>query len=212
MRRVEATSPAGPASPSGSRGSPGSDLRAQHRAATRARIVRAVSDLVAEEHPAAISVPAVARKAGVGVATVYRYFPTKEALLDAAATEVLTPAAQRLPQSFAELGPGLRATWSELADRLPLVRGQMASPVGRELHRRRWQAKHALMSELLEADGIDPGSEIGRRLLGVADVLTSSTALLELHDKAGVDPADAAEWCAWAVHTLYAATRRETRR
>ena len=65
--------------------SDGETLRDAHKNATRSRIVRAVADLVAEAHPASISVPAVAKRAGVGVATVYRYFPTKEALLDASA-------------------------------------------------------------------------------------------------------------------------------
>ena len=173
-----------------------SDLRDEHRTATRTRIVRAVSDLVAEEHPAAISVPAVARRAGVGVATVYRYFPNKEALLDAAATGVVTSEDAQLPTSFDQVGPSLAAAWTQLADRLPLVRNQFASPVGRDLHRRRWEAKHALMTSLLAADGVDPESEAGRRLLGVADVLTASTALLELHDKAGTSVDDAAAWCA----------------
>lgn len=187
-------------------------MRESQRAATRARIVAAVSDLIAEEHPATISVPAVAERAGVGVATVYRYFPTKEELLDAAATEVISPEAGALPRSFAEMAPAMAAAWSGLAKQLPLVRGQFASPVGRELHHRRWEAKDALMRELLAADGIDPASPAGRRMLGVADVLTSSTALLELHDKAGVPVEDAAGWCAWAVGVLHRATRREARR
>jgi AcrR family transcriptional regulator len=189
-----------------------SSLRAAQQEATRERIVAAVSALVAEEHPAAISVPAVARRAGVGVATVYRYFPTKEALLDAAARGAVSPEAGRLPESFAELGPALAAAWGELEHQLPLVRSQFASPVGRELHRRRWEGKHALMSTLLADEGIDPDGEDGRRLLGVADVLTSSTALLELRDKAGVPVEDAAAWCTWAVGVLHRATRQAVRR
>ena len=62
------------------------------------------------------------------------------------------------------------------------------------------------MTELLRTEGLDPESDAGRRLLGVADVLTSSTALLELRDKAGVPVADAAAWCAWAVRILHEAT------
>jgi AcrR family transcriptional regulator len=182
------------------------DLRTEQREATRTRIVRAVSDLVATEHPASISVPAVASQAGVGVATVYRYFPTKEALLDAAAGEVLTPGASRLPRSFDEVGPSLVAAWSELATQLPLVRSQFASQLGRDLHRRRWEAKRDAMAALLREVGIDPDAEEGARLVAIADVLTSSTALLELHDKAGIDPARAAEWCAWAAGLLFAAT------
>ena len=186
-------------------------VRDDQREATRARIVRAVSDLVAHDHPAAISVPAVAERADVGIATVYRYFPTKEALLDAAATGVVSGGDQ-LPSSFAEVGPALKSTWGELADQLPLVRGQFASPVGRELHRRRWEPKHAAMGAFLAADGIDPDGPAGRRLVGVADVLTSSTALLELHDKAGVPVDDAAEWVAWALEVLHRATAREAKR
>jgi AcrR family transcriptional regulator len=189
-----------------------SSVREDHRHATRERIVRAVSALVAEEHPASISVPAVAARAEVGVATVYRYFPTKEALLDAAATGVVTPSAARLPRSFADLGHTLAAAWIELADQLPLVRNQFASPVGRDLHRRRWETKHAAMIEGVRDVGIDPRTELGRRLLGVADVLTSSTALLELHDKAGVPATDAADWCAWAVGVLVAASKQEAQR
>jgi AcrR family transcriptional regulator len=188
------------------------DLRSEQRALTRGRIVRAVSDLIATDHPANISVPAVAARAGVGVATVYRYFPTKEALLDGAAEGAVSPAAAQLPRSFAEVGPALRSVWGELEHQLPLVRNQLASPAGRDLHRRRWERRHAVMQSYLAREGIDPTSPEGRRLLGVADVLTSSTALLELHDKAGVPVDDAADWCAWALEVLLDATAREETR
>ncbi len=183
--------------------------RVAQKAATRRRIVDAVTALVAEEHPAAISVPAVAGRAGVGVATVYRYFPTKEALLDAAAYGAVSSGAARLPEGLDEVAPALSAAWGELADQLRLVRNQFASPLGRQLHRRRWEARHAFLRTLVERDGIDPDGEAGRRLVGVVDVLTSSTALLELHDKAGVAVEDAAEWCAWAIGVLHRATTDE---
>lgn len=184
-------------------------LRAEQRAATRRRIVEAVSALVAEEHPAAVSVPAVAARAGVGVATVYRYFPTKEALLDAAAHGAVSTGAAGLPRAFDEVGASLAAAWSELAEQLPLVRNQFASPLGRELRHRRWELKHAAMVEVARREGLDPESPAGRRLIGVVDVLTASTALLELHDKAGVGVDEAAGWCAWAVSVLHEATRAE---
>lgn len=186
--------------------------RAVQKAATRARIVEAVTALVAEQHPAAISVPAVAERAGVGVATVYRYFPTKEALLDASAYGAVSSGAAGLPRSLAEVAPALRAAWSDLAAQLPLVRNQLASPLGRDLRRRRWEAKAAALSEAAVAAGLDPADASVRRLLGVVDVLTSSTALLELHDKAGVAVEDAADWCAWAVAVLHRATVAEAGR
>lgn len=186
--------------------------REAQKAATRDRIVAAVTALVAERHPAAVSVPAVAERAGVGVATVYRYFPTKEALLDAAAHGAVSTGAAGLPRSLGEVTPALRAAWSELAAQLPLVRNQLASPLGRDLRRRRWEAKASALAEAAAGEGLDPDEDAVRRLLGVVDVLTSSTALLELHDKAGVPVGDAAEWCGWAVGVLHHATVGEVSR
>ena len=49
----------------------------------RARIL-AAAEVVFGEHGAAGSTEDVARRAGVGIATVFRHFPTKEALIEAA--------------------------------------------------------------------------------------------------------------------------------
>ena len=187
-------------------------LRDDHRRRTRERIVRAVTELVTEEHPAAVSVPAVAKRAGVGVATVYRYFPTKEALLDASAV-VISNGEQIItnpPTSFAELDEILPAAWRELAaDHLPLARNQLASPLGREVRRRRWEAKQTATTSALEDLGVDPDSLEGRRLAALADVLTSSTALLELHDKAQIPVDDCAAYVLWGLRVLVDATTQE---
>lgn len=188
-------------------------IREEHTRATRARIVEAVSELVAEAHPAAISVPAVAAKAGVSVATIYRYFPTKEALLDASmlvmGPETSIPTLAEMPRSLDELTRRLPDAFADVASHLPLARNQLASPLGRELRRRRWEAKCAAMDAALTERGIDPTSPAGRRFAAITDVLTSSTAVLELHDKAGVPVADAAHYVLWAVSVLEVATREE---
>jgi AcrR family transcriptional regulator len=188
-------------------------LRDDHRRHTRERIVRAVAELVTEEHPAAVSVPAVARRAGVGVATVYRYFPSKEALLDAAAVVVSDGARGvegRPPTTFEELEAVLPVAWHELAgEHLALARNQLASPLGRELRRRRWEEKQTSMRSALEAIGLDPASVEGQRLSALADVLTSSTALLELHDKAQIPVDDAVSYVLWGLRALVDATTAE---
>jgi len=191
----------------------GDTLRESHKRSTRDRIVRAVAELVTEAHPASISVPAVAARTGVGVANMYRYFPTKEALLDAStlvmgAEASITSLAQ-LPQSFAELTDVLPRSFADVAAHLPLARNQLASPLGRELRQRRWEAKRAAMDTALAGSGIDPASPAGQRFAAVADVLTSSTAVIELHDKAGIPVADAAAHVLWALRVLEQATRQE---
>lgn len=68
------------------------------RAATRAGIVRAASDLVAKGGYREAQVAAVARNAGVATGTVYRHFPSKAELF----TEVFRVASQREVDAVAE--------------------------------------------------------------------------------------------------------------
>lgn len=186
-------------------------LRDAHKRATRARIVRAVAELVADAHPASVSVPAVAKRAGVGVATVYRYFPTKEALLDASAMvlgdDAKLSSLDAYPSSFEEAAALLPDQFAAIARQIPLARNQLASPLGRELRRVRWEAKQVALGRALAGSGIDPASAAGARLAAIADVLTSSTAVLELHDKAGIPIDVATEHVLWALDVLTKATK-----
>ena len=186
-------------------------LRSEQRRTTRERIVRAVAELVADAHPANVSVPAVADRAGVSVATVYRYFPTKEALLDASAMVLGDDAKMTslgaYPTSFAELTTLLPDQFAAIARQIPLARNQLASPLGRQLRQVRWEAKQVAIASALEGVGIDPASPEGARFGAIADVLTSSTAVLEMHDKAGIPVDVAAEHVLWALAVLQRATK-----
>ena len=102
-------------------------LREEHRAATRRRILQAGIERLAEDHPAGISMPAVARQAGISVATLYRYFPSKEKLLDGAAQfrhEIVGHA----PLDVFAPEPYLRVVFRELVEYRPLVLAQHSSP------------------------------------------------------------------------------------
>lgn len=193
---------------------PDETLRDTHKRMTRDRIVRAVADLVAEAHPASVSVPAVAERAGVGVATVYRYFPTKEALLDASAMVLgedgTVATLEAYPTSFDELTSVLAGQFAAIARNIGLARNQLSSPLGRQLRQVRWEAKQVAVTTALEGSGIDPTSPEGQRFAAVADVLTSSTAVLELHDKAGIPIDLAAEHVLWALGVLERATKEES--
>ena len=186
-------------------------LRGAHKRTTRERIVRAVAALVADAHPANVSVPAVAGRAGVSVATVYRYFPTKEALLDASAMvlgdDAKLTSLDAYPTTFEELRNLLPEQFAAIGRQIPLARNQLASPLGRQLRRVRWEAKQVAVTKALEGLGIDPTSSEGQRFGAIADVLTSSTAVLEMHDKAGIPVDVAAEHVLWALAVLQRATK-----
>src|SRR4030088_448513 len=63
-----------------------SPLRQQEVAATRERVLQTCAELVAQRTSLDVSIPQLARAAGVSQPTVYRYFPTKRDLFGALAT------------------------------------------------------------------------------------------------------------------------------
>src|SRR5579875_1036647 len=84
-----------------------SPRRAAQKAATRRRILDALADHLAAGTFDSLSMDAAAAAAGVSPATLYRYFPNREALLDAIADETLF---QRLgdlpyPQEPSDIAP-----------------------------------------------------------------------------------------------------------
>ena len=186
------------------------DLRSAQRDLTRQRILDAAAELVAEGHPAALSVPAVAERSGVSVRTIYRRFPTKEALLDAI-TDAPAEAARALVPgrlTVEHLAVYLSQLWRDFAARLDYVRANHASAVGRDLRRHRLprnraDAEHGLA---LAGIGLDPDDHARLRDLVVA--LTSSSMMLELVDRQDHEPEDAAALAAWAVHVLLDHVRR----
>src|SRR5919199_4355749 len=131
-------------------------LREEHKAATRERILRAVTQLLAEHHPAALSVPAVAARSGVSVPTIYRYFPTKEALLDAAAMFGLESRWLGITVDLSAIERWVEQTWGALLKALPMVKAQHMSPLGQDMRRRRGEHRANEVRASLSDAGIDP--------------------------------------------------------
>ncbi len=81
--------------------------RAEAQDETRARIVRATTELHVEQGVATTSYPDVAARAGVGPATVYRHFPTMESLVEACGAHfwdaIDAPTPERAAAAFAGL-------------------------------------------------------------------------------------------------------------
>src|SRR5437588_3587350 len=59
-------------------------LREQHASVTRQRIFSAVAELIERGDGEELTVPAVAEASGVSLRTIYRHYPTREELLEAA--------------------------------------------------------------------------------------------------------------------------------
>jgi len=190
----------------------GEDLRTGQLAATRQRIGRAVADIIVSEGAASLSFPAVADRAGVSLRTVYRHFPNKDALVNAALEAGSERTLSAFPggeRSIDRLRQLIRELWAELEENRDLVLVQLTTPAGRalrgeRLRKRRAELRASLPDEVptLEVDGYD-------RLAALCTVLFSSHLLFDLTEELGVERDTAAGLVAYALEAACERARRE---
>lgn len=187
------------------------DLRTRNREATATRILDAVHRVLADEHPATLSMPRVAEEAGVGLRTLYRYFPTKESLVDAASHSFAEEAVAAMGgrPTVATLSDYLQVTWSSFSDSLAAVKAQHLTPAGRELRAARLPRSRAHVRAAMIDEGVDLPDEDLDRLVDLVVLITSSSAYLELVDRLGHADVDAAKLAAWAAGAVVARARNE---
>jgi AcrR family transcriptional regulator len=181
-----------------------SPLRAEQAKATALRIVEAAIRVL-ERGPAELSIPAVAREAGVSVPTVYHHFGDKAGLISAVSdhldqSEFLEPPMQ--PTSPAGLADHVRSVFPRLDGRRALMAPAFRLPEG-EVVRREQIAERVTMIRTALAPvepGFDPASF--DHLAAIVTVLCTSETVGLLQDHLDLTMADAAEAVAWAVTKL----------
>jgi AcrR family transcriptional regulator len=187
-----------------------SDLRAQQADATRVRILDAAIRVMARGL-ASVSVPEVAREAGVSVPTVYRHFGTKDNLLAAVYPHV----ARRVgldaipdPTTLDDLRDGIRAVFQKVDAISDLERAAMASPGANETRRLTMPRRIERLSKI--ADSIQPRlAKADRdRITRLLAVLTASASLRMWRDHVGVSVEQAADDIDWVMRASIDASRR----
>ena len=190
-----------------------SELRAEQARATRDRILEATLRVMARGL-ASLSIPEVAREAGVSVPTVYRHFGSKDELLAAVYPHV----ARRVgldtvpdPVTLDDLRAGVLAYYDRLSHYSALDLAAVASPVGDEV-------RHATMAHRLErlsrlADAVEaPLAKADRdRITRLLAVLTASASLRMWRDHLGSPADQAADDIAWVMGASIDASRRTDR-
>ena len=180
-----------------------SQLRAQQAEETRGRILDAAIRVMAGGI-AYLSIPAVAREAGVSVPTIYRHFATKRDLLAAVHPHSMRRA------GLDELRAGLRA-YFERSDSLgDLVRAAMASPASNEVRRLNMPDRLAMFRRI--ADTIEPTpSAVDRdRIARLLVILSASSAIRMWRDQLGSSVEEAADDVDWVLRAVIAsATSRD---
>jgi len=189
------------------------ELRAAQAQATQARILEATVSVMARG-VASVSIPAVAREAGVSVPTVYRHFGTKRNLLAAVFPHVLRRAGideLKPPRSIDELGRGVRALFDRIDSAGDLARAAAASPAAEEVRRVDMPARLEMSRRL--ADSIEPKLTPGDRdrIARLLTILISASALRVWRDHLGSTVEEAANDIDWVISAAIAAsTRSET--
>jgi AcrR family transcriptional regulator len=184
-----------------------SQLRAQQAEETRARILDATGRVMARGL-AHVSIPAVAREAGVSVPTIYRHFATKHDLLAAVYPHVIRRAGLDevvVPGSMDELRQGLGAYFERTDSLGDLARAAMASPASDDV--RRLNIPRRLAAFRRVADSIEPKpSEVNRdRIARLLVILTASSALRLWRDQLGSSVDEAADDVDWVLRAITSA-------
>jgi AcrR family transcriptional regulator len=186
-------------------------LRAEHADETRSRILDAVLRVMSTGL-ASLSVPAVAREAGVSVPTVYRHFRTKADLLD----QVYPHAARRAgfdqvpdPVSAGDIKGAVRGFVERLDALGDVERAAFASPIADEVRHVTMPSRFARMRRL--AESVEPPLPVAAqdRIARLLVVLVSQSSLRTWRDHLGVSPDQAAEDVDWFLRALIAAAHSE---
>lgn len=191
-----------------------SELRAQQAEETRARILDATGRVMANGI-ASISIPAVAREAGVSVPTVYRHFKTKQDLVDA-----LYPHAIRRsgfstpppPKTVDEIRQGVIDYVGHIDSLDDFTRAVLASPASEEVRARSIALRVDALRPIVESIEPPLSTADRDRILRLMVVLTQSSALRMLHDHLGQSPEEVADDVDWFVRAAVKAASGRAQR
>jgi AcrR family transcriptional regulator len=188
-----------------------SELRAEQAEETRGRILDAALRVMTAG-VARLSVPAVAREAGVSVPTVYRHFGTKADLL----AEMYPHAARRAgldgvpdPSTVGDVKGAVRAVIERLDALDDVARAAYASPIADEVRHATMPSRFKRIRRLGES--IEPPLSRAAldRITRLLVVLISQSALRTWRDHLGVSSDQAAEDVDWILRAAIAAARSE---
>jgi len=188
----------------------GISLRERQAAVIREAILDALAARLDHDDPDDVAMPQVASDAGISLRTLYRYFPTREAMFDAVGDYVV--ARLGLPPQI-EGADNISRVFLESARRgaqsPQLVRAMLWTRLGRRArspHRRR--RVEAITTALAEVTSHLPPDE-ARRREGAIVYLASLPAWITVSEECGLSAEDARLGIAWAIETLVAALREE---
>jgi AcrR family transcriptional regulator len=184
-----------------------SPLRDERAVQTRTRILDGLVQVMARNGIAELSIPLIAREAGVSIPSVYRYFPTKRDLI----TALDEYAHQRGSFTLDDFGP--LETPEDLARIVPLtfkrrvaiestLSAAMNSRLGYTMRRQEFVERAKHFSNALRSAAKNLNRKEQQWLTDVVFVLSSYACVRAFRDYLDLDTEEAAKRVAWAIRLL----------
>ena len=188
---------------------PSVSLREQHAQATRERILAAVADLLEDGELDELTMPGVAEASGISLRTVYRYYPTREALLEAAGRWIGDELLEHpYPRDLDEVADFFEAGAQDFDERPGLVRAMAFSQLGRQVRGYRRRERLEALRDSLRAELPDLDESALRRAEAVLAYLHNILAYTTLREENGMSGTEIGTAIGWAIRTLIADLRK----
>ena len=188
-----------------------STLRQEQMKRTREQILEGLVKTMARGFTE-ISIPAVAREAGVSIPTVYRYFRTKRDLIEALGGYIVQKAglaSSQLPRNSGELLAMVKqlfVTYEGLDETLrAAAMGEFAFEIRKEVLPMRIK----MIENALEPAFSQVNEEDRIRLRNIVLILSSTATIRAFKDYLNLSGESAADSVTWAIQTLIQGASRQ---
>lgn len=158
----------------------------------------------------AVTMDEVAEAAGIGPATLYRYFPSRAALWDGISNEFnRLVGVAALPQTPAEIAASIQRDFAVFDQYPGLVQAFFHSELGRGARSRgRARRINGIRAALAETTaGLDDAERA--RVVGVIAYLASLQSWVSMTTEFGLSGEQVGQAVAWAIRTLLAAVKEK---
>lgn len=187
-------------------------LRERQTTLTRDTILDALAETIVEQGLHDFSVQDVADRAGVSHRTVYRHFPSRDALLDGLAGKLDALFAERdlpvLPETAGEIAEQVRTAFDLFDEHRALVRAVAVESLATGSQPKSRRARDRAFREKFEKAAAGLPEDEARAASAVLRYLANSLAWVVLTDQLGLEKQDATRAVTWAVETLLADVRQ----
>ena len=189
-----------------------SSLRQEQMRRTREQILDALVRTIGQG-VAGLSIPAVAREAGVSIPTIYRYFHNKQELVAALGGYLMQKmgmASLQPPRSLNDLLAISRYSFVKAEDMDEAIKIVAVSELGSQMRRDAIPLRIKMLEDALAAE-LAPLNEQDRvRLRNMILVLTSSAMIRAFKEYLDLSGEAAADNVAWAVRLLVRAAKENS--